>query len=103
MCGLTNSRQTPLSECRRFGTCCPPGISLKGTPDTKWHRCAVGHGMTGSKEVGFECCVKGSIFDGTICERPEPPLKPEPAPCPDKCPNGKKLVDGKCQCPKVQE
>lgn len=84
-----------LSACKKYGTCCPPGNSLKGSPSTEWHCCAEGHDVTGSKDVGYECCVKGSIFDGTLCKRPDPPV-PE-------CPNGKKLVNGRCQCPPGQE
>ena len=80
-----------LSADKKYGTCCPPGTSLKGSADTEWHCCGVGHDVTGSKSVGFECCVEGSIFDGKLCKRDT------------KCPNGKEMVNGKCQCPKGKE
>jgi hypothetical protein len=80
-----------LSADKKHGTCCPPGTSLKGSEATEWHCCGKDHDVTGSKEVGFECCLEGSIFDGKNCKRG------------DKCPNGKLMIDGKCQCPNGQE
>lgn len=80
-----------LSADKKYGTCCPPGGSLKGSLETEWHCCGEGHDVTGSKAVGFECCLAGSTFDGKMCKREE------------KCANGKQLVNGKCQCPKGQQ
>lgn len=79
-----------MSANKKYGTCCPPGASLKGSPDTEFHCCGEGHDVTGSKDVGFECCVEGSTFDGKTCKREE------------TCPNGKQMVNGKCQCPSGQ-
>lgn len=80
-----------LSADKKYGTCCPTGTSLKGSTDTEWHCCGEGHDVTGSKDVGFECCLKGSTFDGKTCKREE------------KCPNGKQMINGRCQCPNGQE
>ncbi|KAJ5800212.1 uncharacterized protein N7518_002280 [Penicillium psychrosexuale] len=80
-----------LSSCQRYGTCCPPGTTLKGSPDTEWHCCGKGHDVTGSKNVGYECCLWGSTFDGNSCQREE------------VCHNGKHLIGGKCQCPSGHE
>lgn len=80
-----------LSADKKHGTCCPPGQGLKGSVDTEWHCCGKGHDVTGNMDVGFECCLEGSIFDGKTCKRS------------DKCPNGKEMVNGKCQCPDGQE
>jgi hypothetical protein len=80
-----------LSADKKHGTCCPTGASLKGSGDTEWHCCGKGHDVTGSKDVGFECCLEGSTFDGKNCKRAE------------KCPNGKQMINGKCQCPDGEE
>lgn len=80
-----------LSADKKHGTCCPPGASLKGSAETEWHCCGKGHDVVGSKDLGFECCLEGSIFDGKECKRG------------DKCPNGKQMIDGRCQCPAGQE
>lgn len=75
-----------LSADKKYGTCCPPGASLKGSAKTEWHCCGQGHDVTGSKAVGFECCLEGSTFDGKTCKRA------------NKCTNGKEMINGKCQC-----
>lgn len=76
----------------KFVSRCDKGQSFFGSTDTTFKYCPADHELTGSKDNGFACCLKGQVWDGKKCKKPEP-----------VCENGKVLVDGKCVCPEGQE
>lgn len=74
-----------LDATEDYATCCRPGKHLSGSIDTEFYCCAKGHEVAGSDDVGYSCCPEGYDYDGK---------------CKEVCKNGKKLVNGKCVCPK---
>lgn len=104
-CDATDGLQlTPNSDGKYLG-CCQSDQILVGSEETQFRCCGRQHILAGNKDVGFSCCPEGSIFDGKVCDPPDPP-KPTPTPDPKPpvpdpthCVNGKQLVHGKCVCP----
>ncbi|RJE26902.1 Cysteine-rich secreted protein [Aspergillus sclerotialis] len=73
---------------QEYASCCLPDQHLSGSNSTEWLCCAGEHEVAGSEDVGYSCCPTGFSFDGERCKEKK------------KCSNGKRLVNGKCVCPK---
>ncbi|RAH68360.1 uncharacterized protein BO66DRAFT_455486 [Aspergillus aculeatinus CBS 121060] len=100
---------------KKYFACCTYGTHLLGSPQTAWDCCADGHELAGPSGQGdYRCCPTGNIYTAGKCAEctggktrvdnkcvcPEGMIEGPKGDCqpPQTCPQGKRLVAGKCKC-----